>query len=301
MDGDVDILHHVGLVTSTFGATIERYERLGFAFTPLSMPAIPLRPGGPPEPLGAGNRTAIFEHNYLEILGIFDRERWDSISVAQRGPYDLDRPLSRYEGLHVMHFGADDLEVVRARLARDGVPCSESRPFQRPVDTPDGPRTMRAKALHFPPGANPEALIQIAQHVTPELVLQPRFMRHANGATALTEIIVCAPDPAGLSATYARYTGHASAAAGNFQVLELGRSRVILVAPEHLGEVVPDCVPPTLPFLAGFTVTTADLGAARRWLIAADVPFREHAGRLAVPPDAGCGSAVLFEREGASR
>ncbi len=45
--------------------TIARYERLGFAFTPLSIPRIRLAP----EPIGAGNRTAIFAENYLEVLG----------------------------------------------------------------------------------------------------------------------------------------------------------------------------------------------------------------------------------------
>lgn len=39
MTGDVDVLHHVGLVTSTFGAGIERYERLGFTFIPLPLPS----------------------------------------------------------------------------------------------------------------------------------------------------------------------------------------------------------------------------------------------------------------------
>ena len=41
-----DFLHHVGLITREMDATIAQYERLGFAFTPLTLP-----PGkNPPEP-----------------------------------------------------------------------------------------------------------------------------------------------------------------------------------------------------------------------------------------------------------
>ena len=53
---------------------------------------------------------------------------------------------------------------------------------------------MKALAFSFPPQANPEGLIQIAQHLTPELVLQPRFMKHANGATNVF------PSPVAISA-----------------------------------------------------------------------------------------------------
>ena len=45
------------------------------------------------------------------------------------------------------------------------------------MDTPSGPQMMKAPAFSFPPPGNPEGRVQIAQHLTPELVLQPRFMR----------------------------------------------------------------------------------------------------------------------------
>jgi hypothetical protein len=160
---------------------------------------------------------------------------------------------------------------------------------------------MRARALHFPPGADPEALVQVAQHLTPELVLQPRFMDHPNGATAVTEAVVCTADPEALAAKYARYTGCPVRSCGPLRVVDLGHSRVVAVHPDHLGEVVPDCVPPVLPFLAGFTVSTANLDLARAALADGRVPARVHAGRLLVHPRDGCGSAVVFEPEGASR
>jgi Glyoxalase-like domain len=149
------LFHHVGLITHEMDQTISRYEQLGFFFTPLSLPRIILKPGQPPEPFGAGNRTVIFEDNYLEILAHTDLGLWNSTTPQQRGPYDLDVPLARYEGMHVMHFGTDDLVGLHDRLTAEGVTCTGIKPFERNVDTPSGPQMMKALAFSFPPGAQP--------------------------------------------------------------------------------------------------------------------------------------------------
>jgi hypothetical protein len=114
--------------------------------------------------------------------------------------------------MHVMHFGTDDLAGLHDRLTAQGVTCTGIRPFERDVDTPSGPQMMKAQAFSFPPQANPEGLIQIAQHLTPELVLQPRHMHHPNGARLVTESIVCATDPEEYARKYALYTGYDSRA-----------------------------------------------------------------------------------------
>jgi hypothetical protein len=301
MKGDVDSFHHVGLIVADIDTTVRQFECLGFAFAPLSIHKFALRPGEPLVPLGTGNRCAIFHNNFLEIVGVIDQERWRQITTAQRGPYNVDAFIARYQGLHVMHFGADDIEVVRARFAKTGVAASEITRIERNVDTPDGPRMMKAETLYFPPGTNPEGAVQIASHRTPELVLQPRYMKHSNGAVSITECIVCTPETAAYAAKYERYSGHAAKQTGNLRVVDLGRSRVVVVAPDHLGDVIPDCVPPALPFLAGFTVAADSLEQSRAHLRKAGVPFREHGGRLVVSPAHGCGSAVIFEAAGATR
>ena len=156
--------------------------------TPLSLPRFPLSPGAPPQPVGAGNRHAIFADSYLELLGVVDRNLWDGISKAAKGPFDIDRPLARYKGLHVLHLATNSIEDVHSRREKRTFQPSAIRPFQRSVDTPDGPLTMRARTLSLPAGTMPEALFQIAQHDTPELVLQPRYMHHANGARRLVDV-----------------------------------------------------------------------------------------------------------------
>ena len=293
-----DILHHAGLINADLGILAACYERLGFTLTPVSFPKVITRPGAAPETLGVGNRHAIFSDNYLELLGVVDARRWAEITKEQRGPYDIDVPLSRYPGLHVMHFGTEHIELVRERLIRQGVACSEINQFQRNVQTETGEKTMKARTIHFAPGSNPEGLLQIAQHDTPELVLQPRYMVHHNGATALTEMIVCADDPLAYASKYEKYTGHKSNCLDkNYFILDLGHSVLKIVDPRHLDSIIPGCPVPVLPFMAAFTVETIDPERSRDVLSGNGVPFLERKGSIIVYPQQACGCAVIFKKD----
>ena len=299
MNNDINVLHHLGIISRDMEAAVKQYERLGFLFTPLTIPRIPIEPGGNPEPIGAGNRCAIFRNNYLEMLGVVDSNRWASITPEQRGPFDLDEPLQRYEGLHVLHLGTEDLNLVRSRLQKSGLHPSGIRPFQRLMDTPDGPKMMRARSLSFPHGSNPEALLQIAQHETPELVLQPRYMKHPNGAVSITGVIVCVQDPDRVAEKYGLYSGQPVHRSDTLRVIDLGKSRIIVVSPDHLREVLPEHTAPTIPFLAGFIVGS-NLDITKRALKERGIDFLIHGRRILVSTSDGYGTAVLFENASAS-
>jgi hypothetical protein len=293
-----DILHHAGLINADLEALAACYERLGFTLTPVSIPRVVTRPGAAPETLGVGNRHAIFSDNYLELLGVVDPQRWGQITKEQRGPYDIDVPLSRYPGLHVMHFGTDQIGLVRERLVRQGVACSEISRFQRNVQTEAGEKMMKARTIHFAPGSNPEGLLQIAQHDTPELVLQPRYMIHANGATALTEIVVCAEDPLTYLYKYEKYTGHRGSCLdiNNF-ILDLGHSIIKIIDPHRLNSMIPGYPIPVLPFMAAFTVETISPERSRAVLAGNGIPFLERDGSIIVYPQHACGCAVVFKKD----
>jgi hypothetical protein len=125
-------------------------------------------------------------------------------------------------------------------------------------------------------------------------------MHHPNRATSLAEAIICVADPDSVAAKYAAYTGHPLRRSGNLRVVDLGSVRIVVTAPDHLGEVLPGQVAPTLPFLAGFTVK-ADLAAAAEVLRRNGVGFETHGDRIIVDARDGCGSGVLFERADAGR
>lgn len=291
-----DVLHHIGLVHNNLNQSAECYEKLGFTLTPLSTPRIVLQPGGAPETLGVANRHAIFTNNYLELLGIADAERWASVSKEKRGPYDLDAALDRYEGLHVMHFGTQHIGAVKERLDYQGVLCSDVKTFQRNVQTENGERMMKAKTISFPSNFNPEGLLQIAQHDTPELVFQPQYMNHPNGAIALTEILIVTDTPAIYATKYELYTGHkGKEIANNHYVVDLGFSSIIIVDPERLDNIIPYYKIPVLPFMAAFTIMVASLRLLCEVLTENNVPFTKMAGDVIVYPEHAGGCAVVFE------
>ena len=292
----LDILHHVGVIHTNLNTLSEQYEKLGFLLTPVSIPKIIIEPGRSPEALGVGNRHALFEKNYLELLGIVDSQKWENMPKDKLGPYNIALPLKRYEGLHVMHFGTSHIELVKQRFHEQAIPCSEIKNFQRNVQTERGEQTMKARTISFPPEANPEGLIQVAQHDTPELVFQPQYMVHSNGAIRLIEHILCCENPKGVARNYEKLAGHKSVEIeNNYFVIDLGDSKIIVIAPQHLADIVPNYTPPTIPFMAAITIETSDLQLARNILLKNKVPFTEKDGGILVKPDDAGGCAVIFK------
>jgi len=108
------------------------------------------------------------------------------------------------------------------------------KPLQRVIDTEEEPQTMRAKSLSFPHGMNPEALLQIAQHETPEFVLQPGYMDHPHSAKSIIEVIVCTNDPETLATRYAMYAGNASKLLEGVYTIELEFSRISICSSASL-------------------------------------------------------------------
>lgn len=292
--------HHLGIITRSLVDTVRQYERLGFVFTPMSLPEFPLSPGGAPETVGVANRNAVFRNGYLEMLGVVDAIRWASISTSQRGPFDIDKPLQKYEGLHVMHFETQDIDGVHAKLISDGLRPSSIRPFQRLVETLEGTDLMRARCISFPSQVNPEALFQIVQHETPELALQPRFMMHQNGALDLSAAILCVEDPADVAARYAHYADRPVDHRGSLHIVNMGTAQLVVIKREHLPVLLPGETAPTTPYFAGFTVT-ADLDLTSKFLNHQAIPFRSHDGRIIISASDAFGSAIVFEPPHASQ
>ncbi|MFH1831734.1 MAG: VOC family protein [bacterium] len=297
MNKDINILHHVGLVTADMKTLVNCYEALGFVLTPVFMPKVVLKSGAKPEMLGVGTRCAIFQNNYLELTGIVDKNRWDKISKKQRGLYDIDVFTSRYDGLHGLYLGTEDIEAVRERLVRQYAACATIETSERMVNSPDGKQQlMSTKSIDLTEAHNAEISMHVTQNITPELVLQPRYMTHRNGVQSITEIIICTEEPEKHAQKYAQYTGHKFELAGNLYTIKLGDSKIIIIAPKFIHEIIPGCYPSPLFRIAGFTVSVLDLDVVRELLGRKKVPYVEHAGRIVVLPEHACGSAVIFEK-----
>lgn len=285
----IDRIDHSVLYTSDMDTTATVYEELGFTLTPLSMHMGSGRPGGERESMGAGNRCALFGHNYLEILGVFG-------DGTGPDPWQIRPLIAQFEGLHGCSFGCADPETVYKRLHEEGLSSSGVLPLQRELDTPDGTATARFQAVHLDRDQTPEGLVHVAHHLTPELVHQPRYLDHANGATRLHSVLLVVAD-ADLDATvdrYARTVDVEPVVEGPLRVLPLPVGRMEIVAVSEFGQVLPGEPVPALPFLAAQTVAVRDLAKARAWVDGNGFGLHDRPNGFFVRAAEARGAAVAF-------
>jgi hypothetical protein len=274
-------LDHVGICSADGPALWAAMERLGFQLTPLARQSGRRAPDAPVEMLATGNRCAMLRQGYLEFLAILDPERFDN---------GLSAFLARYTGMHILAFGIADAAVELARLNRAGLAIPGIAHLERPVDDPDGPR---ARFSRLPLPDAPEGRLQLIQHLTPELLWQPRWLDHPNRAVALEAAILAVPQPAVTAAALSRLTGAALEPdpAGGY-ALPLPQGRLRILPPGALAAVLPGVAAPALPYLAGYVVRTDDGNAAVQALLG----DRLHAvpGGLMVAPELAGGAALVF-------
>lgn len=285
---DIVGIDHSVLYTTDIDATSATYEALGFTLSPLSMHMGADRPGGERKPMGAGNRCALFGRNYLELLGLFGDGSVD--------PWGVRPLIARYEGLHGYSFGCADSAVTERRLRAAGLSASGVLPLQRDVDTPDGMRTARFEAVHLDRARTPEGLIHTARHLTPELIHQPRYLRHANGARYLRGVLLVVDDHE-VAATVARYAAILNVAAvpeGPLRVLELPLGRVEIAPVSAFPGILPGEQVPALPYMAGQSVAVADVRAARDLVDRAGFTTKELPGGFFVGAAQARGAALGF-------
>ncbi|MFI6798327.1 VOC family protein [Streptosporangium canum] len=254
---DIDRIDHSVLYTTALDATAATYEALGFTLSPLSMHLGSDRPGGERKPMGAGNRCALFGRTYLELLGLFGDGSAD--------PWNIRPLIAQYEGLHGYSFGCTGIETADKRLRAAGLSSSGVLPLQRDVETPEGVETARFQAVHLDRAHTPEGLIHVAHHLTPELIHQPRYLEHANGATGLYSVLLVVDDP-DLEATVARYAlvlDTEPVIEGPLRVLPLPLGRVEIVAVSAFRAMMPGEPVPVLPYMAGQAVSVRNVRQAR--------------------------------------
>jgi len=251
-------LDHVGVVAREPGPLFAAFQRLGFTLTPVSRQSGRLRADGPIEPWGTGNRCAMLREGYIELLGMFDP------ALPANG---LDRFLARYAGMHILALGIDDEEANLERLRRAGLDIPGVLHLERAVDDAD-PSGPRARFARLPIPDAPEGRLQLVRHLTPEAIWQERFMQHANQAVALETAILAVADPADTAARLSRLAGRPVTPdpAGGFG-LELPRGRLRILPPNALDAIFAGVAAPTLPFMAGFVVRTADAARSARALV----------------------------------
>lgn len=258
MTGDIRGIHHTAILTRDLDGLERAYASFGFTLSPRSRHLLAGRPGEAPVPGCTANRCALFGDAYIELLGIVDETAPD--------PWHTRPVADEYEGFRVLNLDTGDAGAAHRRLRDAGLRTSGVLDLERDVVTDEGPRTVRARAVHLDPHTTPEGHVGVAQHLTRRYVHQPRHLRHPNGARGLAAVLIVAEDTAydAITDRYARLLGTAPRCEGPVTVLGTGAARLRVVRASDAEEVLPGEPAPAASYLAAMTVVVEDTDHARR-------------------------------------
>jgi hypothetical protein len=284
--GEEIFLDHVAHFVPDREAARAALARAGFAPAPLSIQVNPDPAGGPPQPTGTGNVTAMFARGYIEILF--------KTADTPLGR-ELDAALARHPGLHLAAFAVADARAAHRRLGEAGFHVQPLVEMQRPVDTAQGKDIAAFTIARLTPGQMPEGRIQMLTHRTEHTVWQPRWLDHPNGARALTGLTIAVADVAEAAARFARFTSRPAVACDGGQAIALDRGCVELVTAEAFSRRFPVLAIPSLPFIGACTIAVASLAATEAALRHGEIAARREGERLVArfPEELGIGAWIF--------
>jgi hypothetical protein len=242
---------------------------------------------------GTANYCVMFPGNYIELLGIVDAAQFTN---------KLDRFLESREGLLGVAFASDDAAAAARALADRGIETDAPRDLKRKLELPEGEVEPAFSLIHLPAAATPGMPAFICQHLTRELVWQPPWLDHGNGARALASVTGVVADPGEVAFAYSRLFGADAVWADRDQVtVETGRGRLRFTTAEGLDALypgLPKAPAHAAPWLAGLRLAVADVNATAGYLDAAGVRYlRDGETLLRLGPDYACGVVVEFAVE----
>jgi len=287
--GNEIFLDHVGHFVRDPEAASAALARAGFAPTAVSVQVTPDPADGKPRPTGTGNVTAMFRRGYTEVLF-----KTADTSLGR----EFEASLNQFSGIHLAAFAVADAEAAHARLAAAGFAMRPVVYFERPVSTETGSGTAAFTVTRVERGAMAEGRIQILTHRTEDMVWQPRWLDHPNGADALLDLLIAVDDVDEAAARFARFTGRAADTSGEGRSIRLDRGRVELTTADGLAALLPDVAIPRLPFMAGYAVRVASIDHVENILRQGGIAARRDGAVLvaAFPAEIGVGAWLFVER-----
>ncbi len=292
-------IDHLVLAVRDLDAAAAGFAAMGFTLTPRAW-----------HPFGTANHLAMFDGNFVEILGVADPSKIpehspDGFSFAA---WNRDF-LEMREGLSMLVLDSADPAADHDAFAAAGLTTWPPLTFSRGAVQPDGSEETVSFTICFAIGAAVPSLPSfVCRQHAPQHFWKPGFQAHANTATRIDGLTVAAEDVGTVAAYYAALLGAdaigpdeegdgavARTARGLIEILPRGRlaERFGGAAPaEPPGSVSP------VPAFVGWRVAVADLDAARTALEAGGVAYVEADGALRVAADAGFGAVIEFTGTG---
>jgi Glyoxalase-like domain len=268
-----------------------RWRRLGFAVSPR----------GRHIGRNTANYCIMFAADYIELLGVADPSPPDLVlPAAAVGMPRLEAFLTVREGLMAAAFAPDGAaEGARATLQRQGLNPAELQPLSRRIELTEGVATPRFSLVALPPEETPGLDCFLCEHLTPELMRRPEWLRHPNGAVGLEGVHVLVDSTAALLPAYDRLFGIAEVTTTDAVVtLHAGHHWIVFGTPDDFATMHP-----TLEVEREFPlpgIVALELGVARAsdtadFLARQQIAFTGMPdGSLAVPAREANGAILIF-------
>jgi Glyoxalase-like domain len=268
--------HVVITVGDQLDAAADRYRRLGFNLTERGH-----------HTLGSSNHLAVFETDYLELLGFLPGRQTSRTDLWRDPP-----------GLTGLVFKPGDPDARYADLKVRGVPVEDPVEFSRPVVLAEGVRDARFRVIRIAADQVVNGRTFFCHHYTPELVWRKEWQQHPNGTTGVAAFIIVARDPARTATIYARMfePGVLTSTRGGV-AFRAGAATVSILDAAELARRFGTAAQPNLDGsdrMVALVLATKSVAQARTHLDRADIPHAPYDTGIVVSAEYAAGVAVAF-------
>jgi hypothetical protein len=280
-------IDHALIGVANLDGARDAFARLGFTVSPR----------GRHVGWGTGNYTIMFEHDYVELIGVIDPSQYI---------HNLDTFLETGEGLLNVALNTKDAEEAFRWLQAEGVNAAPPENLQRVLETEDGDETLQFRNIHLPEEVTPGLKTFACEHLTPEKLRRPSWLSHPNGASGISEVTVVMESLEGVGEAYARLFG-ADAVSGDARrghiTVDTGQDELWFVTPKafparHYDKQIDESLP--LPRLAALTLSVADPQVTALYLSGQQVAFeRDSSEAVIVSSEEACGTFLIFADDAA--
>jgi hypothetical protein len=286
--GDEVYLDHVGWFIPDVERASAAFERLGFVLTPFVVSRNADPAGGPPVPSGTGNRCAMLERGYLELIAAIPGV--DTALARQHR-----EAVQRRVGVHVIAFTVGDVTAAHAHLQEEGFAPGDPVLLRRPIKAADGTDAFAAfTVIRVPPDRMPEGRVQILTQETPDLIWQAPLIARESGIRALTGILLCVPDPGPVAARYGRFVSRPVQGTGDVREIELDRGRLTFATPRGTSRMLGGSAGAEPSVMAAVMFESVDLAGTRRFLEKRGIRLVDLSPEsFCVHPDDGLGASLV--------
>lgn len=273
-------LDHLIIGVRDLEAARAAWARLGFNSTPR----------GRHVGWATANYCIMFEHDYLELLGIVDPAGFTN---------GLDERLALGEGLMGLALGSSDAALTAAAWRAAGLASARTAELGRLLESEGEPVRLRFETVILNGSERSGLGVFACRHLTPEPMRRPAWLRHPNGAVRIAGLTVVTDDIEPLRAAAERLVGSAALSRTDaLWTIQTGTAPVILCRPDDALLLHPDWEPPAGPgpvLHQILEIGVTDLEETERFLALQRVSCRRGVGgALLVRPESATGVDLAF-------